>query len=257
MIIFTPFRTPRMTVQLMELTIGASIELCARSASRHEANTTALLSHIVSAPERTIHGQVHDPRLWTVEERGALVAHYLAHTIGPEFSIGDKATFPDYLFHDQKTVAEIPIGPVGDDEWHVSPLLGYQAEAIERLILSGRAGVTGRMGWIMGAMACQMRRTPEPQLEDVADADFDDWLERRLAIFKGYPESTFALLLDAFLVARYSQRHLLHAQFNDEGVVFVSEVPGLPSARFPVSDVFSERTARFLGIASKPAGGAD
>jgi hypothetical protein len=195
--------------------------------------------------------------LWTVEERGALVAHYLAHTIGPQFTIGEKATFPDFLFQEQQTAEEIHIGPVAEDDWYVGPLLGYQAESIERLIMSGRADVIGRIGWTMCAMACQMRRAQEPELEDIADADFDDWLERRLAIFKGYPESTFALMLDAFLAARHAQRHLLRAAFNDEGIVFVSEVPGLPSARFPVSDVFSERTARFLGIAAKPAGGAD
>lgn len=257
MITFTPFRTPRLTVQLTELPIGSSIELCSRSASRHEANTSALLAHIVKEPDRYVHGQVHDPRLWTVEERAALVAHYLAHTIGPNFSIGENATLPNFLFQEQQTAEEFPIGPIGEDEWHVSPLLGYQAESIERLILNGRAGVVGRIGWTMGAMACQMRRTEEPELEDIADADFDDWLERRLSIFKGYPESTFALMLDAFLAARFAQRHLLQSAFSDEGIVFVSEVPGLPSARFPVSDVLSERTARFLGVTAKPAGGAD
>lgn len=257
MITFTPFRTPRLTVQLIELTIGASIELCSRPASRHEANTSALLAHIVAEPDRIVPGQVYDPRLWTVEERGALVAHYLAHSIGPEFTIGDNAKYPDFLFQEQQTAEEIPIGPVAEDEWHVGPLLGYQAESIERLILNGRAGVSGRMGWTMCAMACQMRRTQEEALEDIGDADFDNWLEHRLAVFKAYPESTFALLLDAFLAARHAQRHLLQSVFNDEGVVFVSEVPGLPSARFPVSDVFSDRTARFLGIATKPEGGAD
>lgn len=257
MITFTPYRTPRLTVQLRELPIGAAIELCARPASRHEANTSALLAHIVMEPDRVVPGQVHDPRLWTIEERGALVAHYLAHTIGPEFSIGEKAKFPDFLFQEQQTAEETLIGPVCDDEWHVGPLLGYQAEAIERLILNGRAGVKGRIGWTMCAMACQMRRTQEPQLEDIADAEFDNWLEHRLTVFNSFPESDFATLLDAFQVARHAQRHLLRAAFNDEGVVFVSEVPGLPSARFPVSDMLSERTARFLGITAKPAGGAD
>lgn len=254
MIIFTPFRTSRLTVQLKELTIGASIEMFSRPASRHEANTTALLGHIVAEPDRLLPGQVHDPRLWTVEERGALVAHYLAHAIGPEFPIGDTAKFPDYLFQEQQTAEEIPLGPIGDDEWFMSPLLGYQAESIERLILGGRAGVVGRMGWTLGAMACQMRREQEPELEDIADADFDEWLDNRLTILKAYPETEFALLLDAFLVARHSQRHLLHARLTDEGVVFVSEVSGLPPARFHVSDLFSERTASFLGVAAGPKG---
>lgn len=195
--------------------------------------------------------------MWTVEERGAVIAHYLAHTIGPTFSIGDTGTFPDYLYAGQTTAEETYIGPVGDDEWHLSPLLGYQAEAIERVILGqrvelpdGSGKLVGRVGWIIGAMACQLRRTQEEPLEDIGADEFDEWLEERMAFLLAYGDNDSADLREAFMAARFTQRHLLNAHFNDEGVVFVSEVPGRPSARFPVSDLLSERTARFLGVAA-------
>lgn len=253
MITFAPYRTPRLTVQLRELSIGDSIELCARPPNRYEASATALLQRIVVPPERIVPGQVTDPRLWTVHERGAVSAHYLAHTLGGDFSIGDKSKFSDFLFSERQVADDIHTGPVGDDEWIVSPLLGYQAEAIERLIVGGRV-LGKRMGWIMAAMACQMRLAHEPPLEDVAEAVFDEWLLNRISIFVAYPETDFADLLDSFLLAHHQLNHLLRAGFNDEGVVFISEVPGLPPARFPVSDLLSERTAKFLGIPTEPAG---
>lgn len=254
---FTPYRTPRLEVQLRELSLGQSIAICGRSASRHEANTTYALQCIVQPPERYIEGRIEDPRLWTVEERGAVIAHYLAHTIGPTFSIGDTGTFPDYLYAGQTTAEETYIGPVGDDEWYLSPLLGYQAEAIERIVLGqrvelldGSGKLVGRVGWIIGAMACQLRRAQEEPLEDIGADEFDEWLEERMAFLLVYGDNDSADLREAFMAARFTQRHLLNAHFNDEGVVFVSEVPGRPSARFPVSDLLSERTARFLGVSA-------
>lgn len=256
MITFTPFRTPRLTVQLRELTIGNSIELCSLPASRHEAAMTMALTHIIEPSARTIIGQVEDPRLWTVQERGAVFAHYLAHTLGADFAVGDKAKFSDYLFQSAQTASEILLGPVADDEWIASPLLGYQAESIERLINNGRI-IGKRVGWMMAAMACQLRRSVEPPLEDVADAVFDQWLVDRLSVFVAFPQSDFADLLDAFLMANHQMQHLLRAAFNDEGVVYVTEVPDLPPARFPVSDLLDERAAQFIGVAQQSSGGTD
>lgn len=247
MIHFAPFRTPRLTIQLRELTIGQSIALCARPAHLYEAATTAMLEAIIEPSERAILGQVTDPRLMTVQERANLAAHYLAHTCGVhDFTIGDSATFSQFLFYDAHSVEEIEVGEIGEDRWFASPLLGYQAESIERLISTGRL-LKGRQGWMLGAMACQLRRAQEGALEDVADAVFDDWLERRLATLQNFPESDFATLLSAYLTANNRLQHLLRMAFSDEGIVFVSEVPGLPSARFPVSDLLSDGTALFLG----------
>lgn len=258
MIHFTPFRTPRLTIQLRELTIGQSIDLCARPAHLHEAATTAMLECIIEPSERTVIGQVTDPRLMTVQERGMLAAHYLVHTSGnPSFKIGDTATFPQYLFEGMEAAPEIEVGEIGEDRWVCSPLLGYQAESIERLISTGRM-LGKRQGWMLGAMACQMRRPDkEPELEDVADAVFDAWLLDRVARFKNYPESDFALMMSAYMDAVQKLQHLLRVAFSDEGLVFVSEVPGLPSARFPVSDMLSDGTAWFLGLATEPEDGAD
>lgn len=258
MIHFTPFRTPRLTIQLRELTIGQSIALCMRPAHLHEAATTAMLECIIEPSERTVIGQVTDPRLMTVQERGMLAAHYLAHTGGnPNFKIGDTATFSQYLFEGPESVPEVEAGEIGEDRWVCSPLLGYQAEAIERLIHTGRM-LGKRQGWTLGAMACQMRRVDhEPELEDVADAVFDDWLLKRVAILRDYPESVFAQLWQAYLAACQQLHHLLRVAISDEGLVFVSEVPGLPSARFPVSDMLSDGTTWFLGIAAESENRAD
>lgn len=248
MIHFTPFRTPRMTIQLKELTIGKSMALCARPAAQHEAATTALLEYVIEKPERQHPGQVIDPRLMTVQERGMLAGHYLAHTVGnPNFSIGGEATFSQYLYTDVQTACEIEIGEVCEDQWLVAPLMGYQAESIERLFNAGKLPQNYR-GWMLGAMACQMRRVSEPELEDIPDALFDKWLSERLEVIDAFPESDFSQLLAAYLSANDRLQHLLRMAFADDGFVFVSEVPGLPSARFPVSDMFSDATARFLGV---------
>jgi hypothetical protein len=245
---FTPFRTPRLTIQLRELTIGQSIALCARPPHLFEASVTAMLEAVIEPSERHHAGQVRDPRLMTVHERGALAAHYLAHSSGkPNFAIGDTATFSQYLLHEVQTASEIEVGEIAEDRWYLSPLLGYQAESIERLISSGRL-MQGRQGWLMGALACQMRREQEPELQDIADALFDEWLDDRLQTLQRFPESIFAELMGAYLLANQNLQHLLRMAFSDEGIVFVSEVPGLPSARFPVSDMLSDGTAAFLGL---------
>lgn len=258
MIHFTPFRTPRLTIQLRELTIGQSIELCARPAHLHEAATTAMLTYVIEPSDRVILGQVTDPRLMTVQERGMLAAHYLAHTVGtPNFKIGETATFSQYLFEGIEFSGEVEAGEVGEDRWVCSPLLGYQAEAIERLISTGQM-LGKRQGWMIGAMACQMRRPEhEPELEDVADAVFDAWLLKRVATLQNYPESQFAMLLAAYLSANNEVQHLLRMAFSDDGLVFVTGVPGLPSARFPVSDLLSDGTSWFLGVAAEPEDGTD
>jgi len=258
MIHFTPFRTPRLTIQLRELTIGQAIALCGRPAHLHEAATTAMLEYVIEPADRTPLGQVTDPRQMTVQERGMLAAHYLAHTCGkPDFAIGDQATFSQYLFHDVQAVSEIEVGVLGEDRWVCSPLLGYQAESIERLISTGRL-LGKRQGWMIGAMACQMRRPDkEPEVEDVADAVFDAWLLDRTKTLQHFPESDFALLMSAYLSATDTLQHLLRTAFSDEGLVFVTEVPGLPSARFPVSDLLSDGTAWFLGVAAEPENRTD
>lgn len=257
MIHFAPFRTPRLTIQLRELTIGQSIALCARPAHLFEAATTAMLESVIEDSDRQVLGQVTDPRLMTVQERGMLAAHYLAHSCGkPNFAIGDRATFSQYLFQDVQAVSEIEVGEIGEDRWFAAPLLGYQAEAIERLINTGRL-LKGRQGWMLGGMACQMRREQEPAPEDVADAVFDAWLQHRLETLQNYPESAFSGLLSAYLTANDSLQHLLRMAFSDEGVVFVAEVPGLPSARFPVPDLLSDGTALFLGLAASAGDRAD
>ncbi|SER38149.1 MULTISPECIES: hypothetical protein [Pseudomonas] len=272
---FTPFRTPRLTVELRELPIGDAIDLVAKSPIYHEANTTALLKVICKPSDRQAAGQVDDPRLWTVQERGAVIAHYLVHQSGTgDFPIGDGgARFSQYMKFDVQTAEPVTVGPVADDVWTLYPLLGFMAESIERLVVTGRIK-GGRVGWIIACLAAQMRRsddiefaginhTPDlgmtfcERLENLSDAVLDDWLFDRVQIMRQFPDSDFADMLDSYLAATAQAQHLLNMGFNEEGIVYISEVAGTPPARFPLPDLLSERTARFLALFDEPARGAD
>lgn len=277
MITFGPFRSKRLTVELRELTIGQAMELCARPPHLHESAISAMLRHVVIKPEGVAYGQVTDTRLWTVQERGAVAAHYLAHVSGmADFAIGDKATYSDYLTADRQEVATIELGDIGGDQWTLHPLLGFQAEAIERVIDMERM-VGKRNGWMIGAMAFQMLRgeaaeaefsaeckLPAIPLQDLNDFELDEWLVHRVETLKGLPESVFAQMLSQYLYGNDQAQHLLRMAFADDGIVFVAardeegkEVPGLPSARFPVSDMLSPGTAQFLGFVASQADESD
>ena len=265
MIIFGTFRSQRLTVDLRELSIGDAMELCARPPHLHESAISSFLQKVVVKPDRVGQGQVTDTRLWTVQERGAVAAHYLGHISNDSnFKIGESAHYIDYLMADKMAVSVIDMGEIAEDSWFLHPLLGYQAESIERLIDMERIA-KGRNGWILGAMAFQLQRSeeierqfaadsklPELALHDLNDYELDEWLFKRVSVLKGLPESVFADMLAAYLHASKQAEHLLRVAFADDGIVYVAEVPGLPSARFPVPDLLSEGTARFLGLFAQP-----
>lgn len=250
MIAFTPLRTKRLNVQLRELTIGDAIFLCKLPPESHEYGTTEFLRRVVLPDEKPKVGQVSDPSLWTVQERGMAVAHYLAHTTAdPNFTLGE-ARFSDYIFDGNNSAPEkTAIGECGGDKWFIRPLTGLYAESIERLVQAGKLA-DGRTGWWFGAMAAQLLRADDAVIdhsEQSADT-IDEYIASRAEVYTHFPETEFMQLLQLFLTGMQQIQHLLRATFTDEGVVFEArEGAGFSPARFPVGSCVSEGAVRAFG----------
>lgn len=257
MIAITPVRTPRLNVELTELTAGDVIYLCSLPDNQHEYGASELLRRIVVETDKPRVGQVTDPRLWTVQERAFVIAHYIAHvTEGPaDFGIGENgAKFSDYLVDGSDHAPEkINVGEIAEDYWYMQPLLGAHAESIERLIVSERLPAA-RHGWWVGAMAAQMFRDVEKDgspfdVVDGMDAVLDEHIALRAEILLSLPESEFMDLLQGFLVSTGELEHIFKMEFIDSGLVWMpaKEVPDITPARFPVSLAISERAALAFG----------
>ena len=264
MIQFTPMRTKRLTVDLRELSIDDAEALCLMPESLDQAGTTAMLNRIVLDGGRPFPGQEADPRQWTVQERTFVMAHYMAHTTSdgsPDFAVAS-GKFSDYLLDGTDYIEEISLGVIDGEEILMRPLLGYQAEAIERMLLSGRFRAN-RLSWWAAAMACQMRPANEEPKEGLSDADYAEWLAVRTEVIRELPESEFAELLFAFLDGTERLAHFFRIVFADDGIavspkpvepVEEGEVSGLPPARFPVRSTISESSLQILGIAIESEG---
>lgn len=246
-----------MTAKLRELTIGQAIELCNMPSSMHEASAAAALSFIVADVKSMTLDAPNDPRLWTVHERAMLLAHYIAHISGegPDFSIGD-GKFSHYVLPgNDYAPANIPLGDIAGDAWSMRPLLGAHAESIERLILAGELGGADRASWWFGGMAAQLERENDIPIDPAAmsDAEIDDAIRRRVAVFRAYPERDFLLLLHAYLQGISRLDHLLKLEFCDDGPVFLpvgsqeQEVSALPPARFPIAAIVCKDTFAIFG----------
>lgn len=255
MILFTPLKTRRLSVQLDELTIEDAIYLCRMPVERAEIGTTEFLRRTVRKDDNLPPGKIGDPRLWTVQEREMVKGHYIAHVM-PEsdFEVGD-LHFSDYLM----TGVTEPQDPITDIEaagesWTFRPLLGLHSESIERLILSGELE-SGRGGWWRGAMAAQLDCESLPgmtktDLSEMDDDGIDEHLRARVTVIKNLPESDFFAVLKMFLACTDRTQHLMRLSFGDDGVQFdvaAPEVAGAPPARFPLSAVISQDTRRLFG----------
>lgn len=253
MIAIAPIRTRRITAELHELTVGDVIHLCALPEKQGERGASELLKRIVEPVDRPRVGQVTDPRLWTVQERAFVIAHYIAHIIegdDPDYAIGN-GKYSDYLLDGADSPPDpVHLGTVAEDVWSIHPLLGAHAESIERLVISGRLAES-RAGWWFGAMAAQLVRAGETPFDVVnsMDAALDDFIDERTQILKAFPESDFMALLHAFLVGHEKLAHLLNLEFINDGIAFMpaKEVSGLSPARFPFSGAISERAAQVFG----------
>lgn len=237
MIHFPPIRTRRLTVQLKELSIGESIALAAIPTHLEEAACTAFLGKCVD----TVKGE-QDPASWTAQERMLVVCHYLACVSGgnPDFEVGE-GHYSDYLDGTcdiQTPVADIEVGEVGGDAWHVRHLTGAMAESIERT--SGEIeGVAGRLHWLLGGMAAQLIR-PNEATPVGTEGEFDEFLVGRMKVISGYPESDFASLMGKYQEGREKLHHLFKIEFSNDGLIALPKGGGdLPPGRFPVRSCLS------------------
>lgn len=259
MIIFNPLRTKRLSVNMRELSIDAAEALCLMPEQLEQACTTAMLrSIVVNSDDRPLPGQVDDPLLWTVQERTFVMAHYIAHTTedgNPDFAVGDAGRFSDYLVDHSDYKDIVSLGLIDGDEIVMRPLLGFQAEAIERLVLGGRMK-PNRLSWWVCAMACQMLKADEEPVTGLSDAEYTEWLYGRSLAFRELGESEFARLLHAFLDGTDALTHFFKISYmNTEiGIDPRQEGSKLPSARFPVRTAIRRSTLQILGIADQPAG---
>lgn len=238
MIYFPPFRTRRHESALRELTMGESIAIAGISPSRAEEETTAFLRAVVasSAPG------LEDPAHWTVQERCAAVAWYLAATLsdGPDFAVGDRARYSDYLDGENDIplpVGAVQIGELGGDEWSVRHLTGAMAESVERT--AGEVeGISLAAHWRIGVMGCQLvlnhEDTPDPKM--AGGGAFDEWLVSRIRTLLNFPQASFLELFQMYYNGRESLHHLMRVEVGSSGLVVMpkkgGEASDLPPATF-------------------------
>lgn len=246
MILFPFKRTRRVAVELRELTLGESIAICALPASRLEATTTEVLRRIAEKAQEPRPGYVANPRLWTVEERMLVIAHYLSlvQDDGPNFAIGANAQLSDYVTFDADLlVDQVQLGVVAGAECTMYPLLGIHAEVLELECES-------RGDWLLGAMACQILSEAPPAWLEMSDLELRTWVRERIASLKALPESDFEEYLIGYAAGRQQLFHFFRVDFDDAGVVCKlqgEEVEGRASARFPAHTCVGPATRSLFG----------
>lgn len=251
-IAFAPLRTPRLQVQLQELFGEDAIHLCQLPQEDAERGATELIRRIVVPSVQPRKGEETDIRLWSVQERALVIAHYLAHTIGGDFAIGDKAKFSDYLIEGGIGAPPEPIevGEVAGKMWMMQPLLGWHVESIERIISAGELW-SNRAGWLVGAMAAQMYAVDDGPLDcyDAVDVMIDKAITDRATAIVKSPESVMMQLVGLYEENLSRLDHTFAMALGDEGVMFLpaQEVPGLPPARFLFSMAVRPDTAAVFG----------
>ena len=246
MIHFPDLTLKNRTYQLKELTIGQSIAIASRPSHLEEANATAMIRMIAS---HSGDGSAVDPLSMTVELRLAIMAHYMACTLddGPDFAMGDGATYSDYVDFSLGADSEqgvVDLGEVAGDKWKIEPMTGLMVESVERL--QGQiANLSGRAHWMIGTMAAQLFRDGEAVPTD--PNGMDSWITHRASVLAAYPDSDFSQLIMQWAQGRAKQRYLYQIEFSSDGIVVAPREGGEASAlaRFPVSTAISP-VARLL-----------
>ncbi|WP_439254391.1 hypothetical protein [Pseudomonas monteilii] len=235
-----PVHTARISVQPRELQIGQVQDLCAIPYQFEQRTITAFIraccEHI---PRPAGKLQVVDPLLWSVNERMNVVIYYLAAMLddGPDFALG-AGHLSDYLLGETDYVEQVEFMH-GDEPMICTPLLGYQAEAIEQMVLTGKVPKS-YYGWLLGALAACTRGVNEKPLVYENPVAYSKALMERVEILRQAPESEFVSLHEAYSEASLRLQHFVHAVFNKDGILAaqVSEpdaetgVPQLGLARF-------------------------
>lgn len=264
MIAISPIRTPRISADLKELSIGDAIYLCMLPADQKERGDTELLNRIIEPTDKLMNGQVCSPRAWTLQERFFAVAHYLAHVIdgGPNFAVGKSGHYMDYFLSGENVCpSKIDIGSAAGITWAMRPIYGAFSESIERLVLSDEL-TSNRQGWLIGAMAAQVFDSTEDLLdiERMSDSAVDDYLVASVKRLFEMPQSEFIELLLLYSDGQQRLNHLFKIEITDSGIAVLpcnTEVPDLPPARFHFSLAVSEGTHAVFGLPDRGLAGAD
>ena len=232
MLLIPPVALPHDTYALRELTIGEAIGLVKMNPTAHEHTISQFLACVLTGNGRAL----------TVQERYLLVAQYISATCTGEadFPIGDEAKYSDYLRMD-KPLSLAPIALGFDENWQLSLLYGWQAEALEDLCHSWQ-------DWIFGCMAAQLVKADDSDLPTIETpvAAYQSWLKERITIFKAYPERDFAELYHAFLWGIEQHNCYFDLGFDNEGLVCLhKEGTGVAPARFQVSDCLTPTAITF------------
>lgn len=256
MIHITPLRTRRLSIRLREIAIEDAIKLASITTGKTELETSEFLRFTVQEATTPTDKHVTDPRAWTVQERMFVVCHYLATVSpeGPNFTVGDKATYSDYLMPgtDYPRVEIIDCGVIGESAWQMRPMLGAQAEAIESLQFERPDAAY--FHWFTGAMAAQLLKSDETAPDPIKSVpEYRDWLRDRIAWFGRLPESEYAELTRVWIAGQDQLKHFFQIDFNSNGALALpvgGSADSLPAARFRASACCSEIARRLCG---KPA----
>lgn len=235
-----PVHTLRISAQLHELKIGQAEKLCSIPYQFEQRTITEFLRAICEPlPRAPGVAVVTDPAMWSVNERMNVVIFYLAAMLedGPDFKLGE-GNLHDYLLGGTDYVESVNFVD-GDEEMVCTPLHGYQAEAIEQLVLT-EALPKSYYGWQLGVMSACARGLDEAPIEYRDPASYSKSLLARAERLRAAPETEFVKFHAAFNEASLRLQHFVHAVFNAGGVLAaqVSEpnaeqgVPELGLARF-------------------------
>lgn len=256
MITFPLKRTRRIAVEMRELTLDEAASVCRIPHDRPEQATSVFLRAACSKATRPTDRYVSDPRLWTVEERAMLTAHYLG-TMSPggyDFSLGG-AHLSDYLLPDQDLIeTEIVAGDAAGESWLMVPLLGAHAELLEQVC-------TSKADWVVGLLVCQMRRRDDhqPPIQDMGDVEAESWLREQMAQMRARPESEVEELYALYGSQRHRLRHyfipaigLLPGKAKRYGIVFIPTEHAEAGVDYPVTflavSAVSETTRRVFAL---------
>lgn len=249
-----PVHSRRIAVQPQELTIGQIVELCTIPYVYEQRTITAFLNFCCKHLDRPKgHAAVTDPLMWSVNERMNVVIYYMSAILedGPDFQLGN-GHLHDYLLAGTDYVESVEFMHRGMTML-CTPLHGYQAEAIEALVLTG-ALPKQYISWQWGVMAACIRGVDEPDLEYVDPTSYKTALLARIQQLKGAPDTDFIDLFDGYSRASQQLQHFVHAVFNANGVqaAQVTEpdaetgVPSLGLARFHPRRAISRRALELV-----------
>jgi hypothetical protein len=164
---------------------------------------------------------------------------------GMDFAVGDGAKLSDYVELAEDLPAEsISLGRIGDREIYMRPLLGVQAEVLERLCKT-------RGEWLIGLLACQTGAQPLSDLSAMSEVDAMRAVSDRIEAVRQLPESDFEELFAAYGNGAGALQHFFVLGHDDKGLVCHArerEGAGVNNpARFPARTCVSATARAIFG----------